>query len=257
MWSDADIQIPHDAIRSLRADLAASGAATLTSPYVMSHDNEPKQMLDALFVNVEFYPGVVLLGRLNLIRFGFGSGMLFEADAFRRTVNWDFLGSCLAEDFHLARLLSPARLGSKRFVATSCPRDWGGALLHYLRWQKTIRWCRPGSFLAQLIILPILGWLVWAATHPGQPLAWLALVGLIAVDSVTALAIFRTLGYPIRGRARLMLPLWSVLRGVTWLACWLPWPIVWRGDLWWTPQRPFPRRSEVLESDSRASSEQS
>jgi ceramide glucosyltransferase len=253
LWSDADIRVPANAIRSLRVDLAATGAGMLTAPYVVRHDNRPREMLDALFVNVEFYPGVVLLGRMDLIRFGFGSGMLFEAEAFRRKVDWSFLGECLAEDYHLGRLLAPSGLGTARFETSSSPRDWRGAILHYLRWQKTIRWCRPGSYLAQLIVLPVLGWMAMVLVAPTHPAAWGGLLGIVALDGVTALAIFRSLGYPIRGSALSVLPVWSLLRGLTWLACWLPWPIVWRGHLWWTPRRRSVSRPGVVGSKRPAS----
>jgi ceramide glucosyltransferase len=251
LWSDADMEAPPGAIRSLRTEFANAGASLLTFPYIVRSARKPAELLDALFVNLEFYPGAVLLGRLDLIRFGFGSGMLFEAERFRSRVDWDFLGGCLAEDFHLGRILEPARLGSTRFVTSPVTENWRGAILHYLRWQKTIRWCRPGSYAAQLIVLPVVGWLTWLILNPTSMVAWLGLLGIVALDSIAALAICRVLGCRIGLRRFYAVPLWSLTRGLSWVACWLPWPIVWRGRKWWSPLQRTAARAKVLEPESQ------
>jgi ceramide glucosyltransferase len=250
LWSDADMEAPANALQGLRTDLSVTKASFLTSPYVVKNVNKPAELLDAVFVNLEFFPGVLLLGRLDLIRFGFGSGMLFEAEAFHQRVDWDYLGSCLAEDFHLGRMLAPARLGTTRFATSPAAQNWKGAFLHYLRWQKTIRWCRPGSFAAQLTILPVLGWLVWGLLNPLTPAAWLGLLAVILVDCAAAALVCRALRCRIRRRALLALPLWSLFRGLAWSACWLPWPIVWCGKKWWSPRRRVPP-AEILEPESQ------
>lgn len=235
LWSDADIEIPPHALRSLRADLVRTRAGLLTSPYVVKRTERVAEMLDALFVNLEFYPGALLLGRLDLVRFGFGSGMLFEAADFRRRIDWEFLGSCLAEDFHLGRRLAPARLGSTRFVTTSSSTGWRAALIHYLRWQKTIRWCRPGSYAAQLAVLPILGWQALVVTGPTRPFGWLGLLTVLLADALAAVAVCRAVGCTLSTSRVVAIPVWSLVRGLSWIVCWLPWPIVWRGSRWLSP----------------------
>ncbi len=247
-WSDADMFAPSGTIRSLRNDYAATKASMLTSPYIVQRIDKSMDMLDALYVNLELYPGVVLLDHLNLIRFGLGSGMLFEAEEFRRSVDWDFLGGCLAEDFQLGRLLAPTRLGSMRLSTVASSESWPAAILHYLRWQKTVRWCRPGSFAAQIIVLPVLGWLVWLLVNPTQPLAWLGLLTVLTVDAAAVLAICRILRCPIKGRHLHAIPLWSLARGLSWFICWIPWPVVWRGRKWWSPHYSGKPRAEVLDT---------
>ncbi len=258
LWSDADMEAPRHALRSLRADLARTGAAFVTSPYVVQRAEGSAELLDALFVNVEFYPGAVLLGRLDLIRFGFGSGMLFEAEHFARVVDWETLGGCLAEDYHLGRMLAPASLGSTRFVTSSASETWRGALLHYLRWQKTIRWCRPGPYAAQLVVLPILGWLVYVLLGPTRPFGWLGLLAVLLADGIAAVSICRAVGCWIPWSRTAALPLWSLARGLSWVACWLPWPIVWRGRKWWSPFKltgSSERDRKVLDTEGQVSLE--
>jgi ceramide glucosyltransferase len=247
-WSDADILAPPGTIRSLRADFAESGGGLVTSPYVIHGNGRPAELLDTLFVNVEFYPGVVLMGHLDLVRFAFGSGMLFEAARFREKIDWDFLGKCLADDFHVGRLLAPTRLGSTRLTTVPSSKSWWKAILHYLRWQKTIRWCRPGSYAAQLVILPILGWLAWLLLDPMNPLPWLGLLAVMTADAITAVVISRLVGARLGWWRLWVVPLWSLVRGLTWLYSWIPLPIVWRGRWWWSPYRSNGSLAELLQT---------
>lgn len=234
LWSDADMEAPRGTIHSLRADFAAAPAGMVTSPYVIRDGRNATELLDTLFVNVEFYPGVVLMSRLNMLSFGFGSAMLFEANTFRGRVDWDCLGRCLADDYELGRLLAPVRLGSMRLTTLPAADSWSGAISHYLRWQKTIRWCRPGAYAAQLMVLPILGWLIAIASNPTDPFCWIGLAAVITMDTIAALAVSKALHCPIGGRRWLAIPLWSLGRGLSWLACWLPLPIFWRDRKWWS-----------------------
>lgn len=250
LWSDADIQAPPHVLATLRRDIAVPGTGFVTSPYVVSGIDRPPETLDALFVNVEFFPGVLLLGRLDLIRFGFGSGMLFAATEFRRRVDWDRLGSCVAEDFVLGRALAPSRLGSTRLCTSPAAADWPGAILHYLRWQKTIRWCRPGSFAAQLTILPLLGWLAWLPWHLTSVSAWAGFGATLVMEALAALAICRALGCRLRPELCHALAVWSLVRGLAWAVCWLPWPITFGGKRWWSLYRET-RRTEILEPGSQ------
>lgn len=233
LWSDADMRAPRGMLDSLRADIAGD-AGMVTSPYVVAGAPAVADMLDTLFVNLEFYPGVELIGRARGLPGGLGAGMLFSAADFRRKIDWNELGSYLAEDFVLGKTLAPVRLASARLSTVPSSTTWSAALLHYLRWQKTIRWCQPGGFASQLLILPVLGWLAWIALDVSQFTAWRGLATVMLADTIAALAINRLVGCDIGWRQAIIIPAWSMLRGVTWIACWLPWPVVWRGRRWWS-----------------------
>jgi ceramide glucosyltransferase len=253
LWSDSDMTAPAGTLASLRRDFARSDTTFVTSPYVVTEADTAPALLDTLFVNVEFYPGAVLLGTLDQVRFGFGSAMLFEAAAFRRTIDWRWLGSRLAEDYHLGRLLAPARLGSVRLTTLASSHGWRAALQHYLRWQKTIRWCRPGSFAAQLVVLPTLGWLTWALFQPLSWMPWLGLAIVLGLEAAVALALCRCVDCRIPLRLVPAIPIWSLTRALSWLFCWLPWPIVWRGQRWWSAERWVQDTSRVTDTEGQPS----
>lgn len=248
LWSDADMCAPPGTIRSMRVDYERTKARCLTCPYVIRQAGSAPEMLDALYVNLEFYPGVILLSGQNMIQFGLGSGMLFEAEDFKRRVDWDFLGGCLAEDFHLGGLLKPTQLGSMCLTTVAAEQGWWHALLHYLRWQKNIRWCRPLPFAAQVVVIPLLGWLTWLAVNPTDKAGWIGLLTVLTADAMAALVMCRLVGFRIYWKRFHILPLWSLCRALVWVACWLPWPIVWRGQKWWSPYKEVKTRTETLEA---------
>lgn len=249
LWSDSDIFAPPGTIRSLRTDFAATQARLVTSPYIINRGGNSAELLDALYVNMEHYPGVVLLDHLNQTRFALGAGMLFEAEDLRREVEWDVLGGCLSEDFYLGQTLGPVHVASMRLSTKPSVEDWPRAIGHYMRWQKTIRWCRPGAYAAQLSVLPILGWLSWLLLQPAHPTAWLGFLTVLAADGVAALQIARVLKCPIGWRRLHAIPLWSLMRGLSWLICWLPWPVVWRGRKWWSLHQKAADRPKLLKTE--------
>ena len=95
LWSDADIVAPSGFLQSARLEYARSGAAMMTFPYVVREIPSPPALLEALFVNVEFYPGVLLLAPTRAGRFRAGRGDAFSA----------------------GRFFAPGRLGRNRGVA--------------------------------------------------------------------------------------------------------------------------------------------
>jgi hypothetical protein len=236
LWSDADIVAPPGFIFSLRAELAESGAGMVTFPYVMREAATGPAFLDALFVNLELYPGVLLLRRRGMADFGLGAGMLFRRDDFRAKVDWEELGGALADDFVLGQKLGPVRIGRTTLVTQSEVKTWGDAVRHYLRWSKTIWWSRPMGAAAKVVVMPVLGWLVYAGFHGAEAWPWAGLVLMMQIEIGFALITLSGLGCPFAVRDVLTLEAWSLGRVVVWLGCWLPWPVMWRGRRWARPR---------------------
>jgi ceramide glucosyltransferase len=241
LWSDADIIAPPGFLRAARAEFARGNAAMVTFPYVVREIPAAPALFDALFVNVEFHPGVLLMGRLGTVDFGLGAGMLFRRDDFLAGVDWERLGASLADDFVLGQALRPVRLGAATLVTRADPAGWKEALDHYLRWHKTIRWCRPFGFAAQAVLLPVLGWIAAIVLQPRNPLAWAGLLGMVAAEVCFAEGLCREAGCRLGLRDMAAAVVWSLGRGFVWLFCWLPWPVVWRRRVWHRARLELPR----------------
>jgi ceramide glucosyltransferase len=242
LWSDADIVAPPGFLQSARAEFARCGAAMLTFPYVVRRAPGPGALFETLFVNVEFYPGVLLLRGRGTVDFGLGAGMLFEREEFLKRVDWHELGAFLADDFQLGQRLKPVRIGSLTLETIAKERAWPDAFQHDLRWARTIRWNRPGGFFARLLVLPVAGWLAAVAAHPLTIFAWAGLLGMIQADVVAAAVICREIGCPLRWKDWCILEGWSLWRIAAWILSWLPAPAVWSGRRWDGPRADLPKQ---------------
>ena len=229
LWSDADIIAPAGLLGHLRAELAAAAgsAHAVTSAYCVRRVTDVAGLTDALFVNVEFLPGALLLGRLGTVRLSFGAAVLFRADDFAARVNWAELGASLADDYVLGQRLAPVRISPQLVETTAIQPGLGAALKHLHRWQRTIRWCRPGSFAALLVVMPLLGWFAAVLVRPGDAVSWQGLTGQIAVEALASAVLMLWVGARMPFRCWLAIAAWPLVRAAGWVTAWLPLPVTW------------------------------
>jgi Glycosyl transferase family 21 len=243
LWSDADIIAPPGFLQSACSEFAKCGAGMITFPYVVGRVPWPSALFEALFVNAEFYPGVLLLRQRGVADFGLGAAMLFERERFQQRVDWVDFGAFLADDFQLGQRLRPVHIGVATLETAATKLTWRDALEHDLRWNKTVRWNRPGGYFARLLVLPVAGWLIAAALHPGNIFAWVGLLGMIQAEVAAAAAICREIGCRLNRKDFVMLECWSLWRVAVWALCWLPGPVVWSGRIWRGPRAATPEAS--------------
>jgi ceramide glucosyltransferase len=195
-------------------------------------------MFDALFVNVEFLPGAILLQRLGAKEFAYGAATMFRKTTFLERVNWADLGSQLADDHELGRRLSPVVVVGAIVSTFTLPGSWHDALQHYYRWQKTVRWCRPIGFAAVILVIPMIGWttmLLWT----GSRAALAGFAGQWLLEVFVGIIICSLIGCRLSPRTWSGLLLWPLVRMVSWLATWLPLRVIWGQEetAWYSPKK--------------------
>jgi ceramide glucosyltransferase len=245
MWSDSDIVAPPGLIDTMRRELADAQAGMVTCPYVVRRIDSGPMLPEALFANLEFYPGVLLCRRKGPVRFAFGAAMMFPAARFRERAQWEELGSRMADDNALGRALAPVRISEATVETLASESNWRDAIQHYLRWQKTVRWCQPAGFAGQITILPVLGWLFAVLIHPGSAMAWLGLALTTQIEVMAATMLFWLVDCELR--SWWVVSLWSLLlRPLTWVACWMPLPVVFRSQnrKWFSLYQSIPLEGE-------------
>jgi ceramide glucosyltransferase len=244
MWSDSDIVAPTGLLDTMRRELADGRAGMVTCPYVVRRIENGPMMLEALFANMEFYPGVLFCRRTGPVQFGLGAAMMFSAARFHERAQWEILGARMADDNALGRALAPVKISAVTLETFASESSWRDAIGHYLRWQKTVRWCEPVGYAGQIIILPMLGWLVAILTHPDNAASWLGLVVTMQIEVLAASVLFWLVGCEVR--SWWAVSWWSLLlRPLAWLACWIPWPEVFRSQnrKWWSLYHSAPLES--------------
>jgi ceramide glucosyltransferase len=231
LWSDADIILPPGALSAMQAELRPP-FRLVTWPYAVRRAASSPALLETLFVNAEFLPGVLLLRRFGPVDFALGAGMLFRREEFTQAVTWEELGACLADDFHLGQKLQPVRIGPTTLETVASDATWKQAVAHDVRWSKTVRWTRPGGSIARILVLPVAGWLVAVVLHPRQAWSWTGLVLMLQVDALAAWMVCRALGCRLQAKHVILLEMWGFWRVALWMLCWLPGPVSWHGRSW-------------------------
>ncbi len=239
IWSDADVVAPPGFLNDIVCQLAASGSNAVTAPYVVQNIRQAPGVLDALFVNVEFLPGALLLGRLSQQDFAYGAATAFCAETFHARGDWHKLGAALADDHKLGELLQPVTLAKTLVSTFTKPAGWSEAWQHYYRWQKTVRWCRPSGYAALLVLMPAFGW-VLAGLFGGLKFFFLSgLFTVLSGEIIVALLACRLVGCRLPPATWIGVLLWPFFRAVTWLLVWVPLPVLWSGRqrAWFAPQQ--------------------
>ena len=238
LWllSDLDILIPKGFLRSICHTYLKENPGYVTAPYHIRKTQSWVGGFDALYVNVEFFPGVLLLGQQGKIDVAFGAAILSAKEKLNDPNLWERLGRCLADDYMLAKELGNGRLSSVSLETRPVEHSLGTAIKHYWRWQKTVRWVNPMGYAGQLLILPLLGWGLLSTIERcewhlfGLMLTWLfeVFVGFVMLASMRFSKKFAVLPAII---------IWPWLRLFVWLLTWLPVPISWSKSIWWTPHK--------------------
>ena len=239
LWSDADVLAPPEFLNAMCLQLTASGSNAVTAPYVVQQIRKTPGVLDALFVNIEFLPGALLLDRLGQQDFAYGAATIFRAETFRVRGDWQELGTALADDNKLGELLQPVTLANITVSTFTQPAGWGEAWEHYYRWQKTVRWCRPAGYAALLILIPLLGWAM-ACLFIGLKVFFISgLVTVLGGEMLVAWLACRLVGCRLPPATWIGILLWPFLRAATWLLVWLPLPVLWSGRqrAWFAPKQ--------------------
>jgi len=234
-WSDADITAPSGFLDEVCGQLMTGRGNAVTAPYRVRHIRDHHGVFDALFVNLEFLPGALLLSAIKQRDLAYGGATVFRAETFHTHGDWQTLGDCLADDHKLGELLQPVELTHTLVSTATKPATWGDAWQHYYRWQKTVRWCRPIGFASLAVLMPALGWTIASlfCLPKNIYLCGLAavLLGEILVGSLGCWLV----GCRLPPSSWPGLLLWPVLRITTWLAVWLPFQVRWSGHKrWWS-----------------------
>ena len=242
LWSDADIVAPAGWLEQARcAALNLPHANLVTFPYYVQNPANRQSWWDAAFVNAEMLPGACLLVVLRReVNFAFGAAMLFRRDVFLSKCDWAKLGSHLADDFAVGHALGPCRVALPALETLAEESTWWGALRHYQRWHKTIRWCQPLGYAGQILINPLLGWLVVGLIFPHLAAVWLGLLLQYCAEIVVVVMLDRqATGRELPSPSLLLiLSTWPILRNAMWLVSWLPIGVRWRERTWRGLQKP-------------------
>lgn len=234
--SDSDIRVPEDYLLRVVAPLRDESIGIVTCLYRAVARGGLATVFDALFVNTDFCPQVLLARQLERARYAFGATIVLRRSTLAAAGGFERLASFLADDYYLGRFVND--LGLRNWLS-ECVVDtvidvgsFRKLVLHQLRWGRTFRSCRPFGYFMTIVthgtlwacVNLLVGGASWVALAPS--------LGLLALRlSTTAIISWRLLGSRLSlGSILLVLPKDLFMSGI-WLASFL-------GDtVWWSGRR--------------------
>jgi len=239
--TDGDVRVGPDYLRNVVAPFEHSETGVVTSLYRGVEQKSFFAELEALGAATDFAAGVLVAETTEGLSFALGASIVTTKSWIQRIGGLEPIAHLLADDYELGHRI--AEVGgevilSSEVVETMYPaQTWRGFWDHQLRWARTVRLCRPVSYLG-LIFTHGLPWAILAAV--------LAHTATVAAISLLAYLAFRLAVVFLVGRLALedetvrrrwwLVPIRDALHFAVWLASFLSNRVTW-GDVVFTMKK--------------------
>lgn len=173
--TDGDVRVGPNYLREVVAPLSEEKVAAVTSFYRAITQENLGARLEAIGAASDFFAGVLVARWKEGIRFALGASIATTKQWVRRMGGLEALVDALADDYEFGYRLAKAGgeivLSREAVWTMYTAQTLGGSWEHQLRWARTVRLCRPLSYLG-LLFTQGLPWTVLAALV--APSGWIA-----------------------------------------------------------------------------------
>ncbi len=179
--TDGDVRVGPNFLREVVAPLADERTGAVTSFYRAIAERNLWAELEAVGASSDFFAGVLMAQWTEGVHFGLGASITTTKQWIGKMGGFEGIAGTLADDYELGNRI--ARVGgvlllSREAVWTMYPAQtakdfWN----HQMRWARTIRLCRPLSYVG-LLLTQGLPWMLLAALV--APARWVAISYLLA-----------------------------------------------------------------------------
>lgn len=239
--TDGDVRVGPDYLHNVVAPFASSETGAVTSLYRGVAQRSFFGELEALGAASDFAAGVLVAERLEGLNFALGASIVTTKSWIQRIGGLEPIAHLLADDYELGNRISEAGgevVLSTEVVSTMYPaQTLRGFWDHQLRWARTVRLCRPLSYLG-LIFTHGLPWAILAALiAPGRAIAAACLAGYLVLRLTLALcAGVRVLKDDTVRRRWWLIPVRDAIHFFIWLASFTSNRVTW-GDAEFTMKK--------------------
>jgi ceramide glucosyltransferase len=234
VMSDADIAVDRDNLRRLVSELTADDKLGVVSCLYRARPGGPlASRLEALAVNTDFTPMVMLSAAIEPVRFALGATVAIKRTALEAVGGFRAIKDVLADDYYIAKLAADHGWGvtlSSSIVNTIAHEQtftdfWN----HQLRWARTYRTTRPLSLATILTHGPFWALVLLAATGASAFAIKALVVVLVARLAMAALMIRSVLRLPELTRDIWLVPFKDLCMTGIWFASLLSNKVRWAG----------------------------
>src|SRR5467141_1679242 len=179
--TDGDVRVGPNFLREAVAPLVEEKTGVVTSFYRGIAERNLWAELEAVGASSDFFAGVLMAEWMEGIHFGLGASIATTKKWIGKMGGFEAIAGTLADDYELGNRI--ARVGgavmlSRDAVWTMYPAQTAtGFWNHQMRWARTIRLCRPLSYVG-LLLTQGMPWTLLAALV--APAKWVAISYLLA-----------------------------------------------------------------------------
>lgn len=233
--NDSDIRVPPDYLRRVLAPFADPAIGLVTCLYRGTGAGTLGSKLESLGISTDFAAGVLAARRMEGVRFGLGSTLVFPRKALRAIGGFESLVDYLADDYELGNRIATAgfRVHLSDVIVDHHLPDYSMREFfeHQLRWGRGIRDCRKWGYAGMAITFGV-PWAILAVVVSGGA-SWA--LALLAATAVVRVAMAFTVGNRVLRDRQLLKLLWLLpVRDLVALAVWIGsfagHTVTWRGD---------------------------
>src|SRR5216683_1157462 len=221
--TDGDVRVGPRYLREVVAPLADRKIGAVTSFYRAIAEKSLWAELEAVGASSDFFAGVLMAEWMEGIRFALGASIATTKEWLGEIGGFEAFADALADDYEVGQRIAKAGgevVLSREAVWTMYPAQTLGSFWnHQVRWARTVRLCRPLSYVG-LLFTQGLPWALLAAIV--APAKWIGGVYLL-LYSILRLAMAWTVGIwgvedEVLRRKIWLVPLRDAIHFMIWLA---------------------------------------
>src|SRR5712664_2102737 len=221
--TDGDVRVGPNFLREVVAPLADKKVGAVTSFYRGIAEKNLGAELEAVGASSDFFAGVLMAGWTEGISFALGASIATTKKWLGKMGGFEAIADTLADDYELGHRITKAGgevVLSREAVWTMYPAQtlrsfWD----HQVRWARTVRLCRPLSYVG-LLFTQGLPWALLAAfVAPAKWIASAYLFGYLILRFAMAWTVgIWGVGDEVLRRKIWLLPLRDAVHFIIWLA---------------------------------------
>jgi len=234
VMSDADIAVDSDHLRRLAGELAENDKLGVVSCLYRARPGGPlASRLEALAVNTDFTPMVMLSAAIEPVRFALGATVAIKRPALDAIGGFRVLKDMLADDYYIGKLAADrgwgVALSSSIVTTVTHEQTFADFWNHQLRWARTYRTTRPLSLATILIHGPFWALVLVVASGASAFAIKALILVLIARLAMATLMLRNILRLPELTRDVWLVPFKDLCMTGIWCASLLSNKVQWAG----------------------------
>jgi ceramide glucosyltransferase len=232
--SDADVSVDRDYLKRIVGELIADEKiGIVTCAYRARPSGSFASRLEALYVNTDFLPQVLLAEMLEPMHYALGATIAIKRNVLEAAGGFRAVKNMLADDFYLGNLANThgyqIKLSNSIVTLTCEEKSLSDFWHHQLRWARTYRTVRPISIATILMHGPFWA-LILLAMSRGNVAAWAALVLVLAARlTMSAAIVARVLKMPEMLSQLWLVPFKDLIMTGVWFGSLLSNKVRWAG----------------------------